>query len=249
MGQLSTRRPLRWRRRRHPRTEHRLASRPRALAAPARLGPGRRRAREDPRGRGGVRQPLPVGLTDVPRSADAVVVGGGVHGASVAYHLARRGGRRVVLVERKFLASGPTGRSSALVRRFYAMDFLTRTANLFRDRLPAVGGEDRRRRPRVPPGRGPSGSRGRTVRCAPPRERPAGPRARRQRGGAGAQRGAGARPRHGGRRRGARRLRAGVRVRGRRDDHERARHACPRAGGDDRPVRLRWRRSSRLVTR
>jgi glycine/D-amino acid oxidase-like deaminating enzyme len=67
-------------------------------------------------------------MSDLPRTADVVVVGGGVHGASVAYHLARRGAR-VALVERKFLASGPTGRSSALVRRFYAMDFLTRTAN------------------------------------------------------------------------------------------------------------------------
>ena len=68
-------------------------------------------------------------MADIPCMADAVVVGGGVHGASVAYHLARRGAGRVVLLERKFLASGPTGRSSALVRRFYAMDFLTRTAN------------------------------------------------------------------------------------------------------------------------
>ena len=68
-------------------------------------------------------------MTDIPGTADVVVVGGGVHGASVAYHLARRRGGRVVLVERKFLASGPTGRSSALVRRFYAMDFLTRTGN------------------------------------------------------------------------------------------------------------------------
>jgi glycine/D-amino acid oxidase-like deaminating enzyme len=68
-------------------------------------------------------------MADVPRTADVVVVGGGVHGASVAYHLARRRAGRVVLVERKFLASGPTGRSSALVRRFYAMDFLTRTGN------------------------------------------------------------------------------------------------------------------------
>ena len=87
-----------------------------------------------------------MGLTDVPRSADAVVVGGGVHGASVAYHLARRGARRVVLVERKFLASGPTGRSSALVRRFYAMDFLTRTANLsatvFQQWAEEIGGGD-----------------------------------------------------------------------------------------------------------
>ncbi len=85
-------------------------------------------------------------MTDLPRSADAVVVGGGVHGASVAYHLARRGARRVVLLERKFLASGPTGRSSALVRRFYAMDFLTRTANLsataFQQWAEKIGGGD-----------------------------------------------------------------------------------------------------------
>ena len=85
-------------------------------------------------------------MSSVPSLADAVVVGGGVHGASVAYHLARRGARRVVLVERKFLASGPTGRSSALVRRFYAMDFLTRTANtsadVFRQWAERVGGGD-----------------------------------------------------------------------------------------------------------
>ena len=84
-------------------------------------------------------------MSSVPSLADAVVVGGGVHGASVAYHLARRGARRVVLVERKFLASGPTGRSSALVRRFYAMDFLTRTANasadVFRQWAERVGGD------------------------------------------------------------------------------------------------------------
>ena len=84
--------------------------------------------------------------SEVPRTADAVVIGGGVHGASVAYHLARRGARRVVLVERKFLASGPTGRSSALVRRFYAMDFLTRTANtsatVFQHWSERIGGGD-----------------------------------------------------------------------------------------------------------
>ena len=85
-------------------------------------------------------------MADVPRTADVVVVGGGVHGASVAYHLARRRAGRVVLVERRFLASGPTGRSSALVRRFYAMDFLTRTGNasasLFQRWAEAIGGGD-----------------------------------------------------------------------------------------------------------
>jgi sarcosine oxidase subunit beta len=85
-------------------------------------------------------------MTDIPRTADVVVVGGGVHGASVAYHLARRGAGRVVLVERRFLASGPTGRSSALVRRFYAMDFLTRTgtrsADVFQRWAEVIGGGD-----------------------------------------------------------------------------------------------------------
>jgi glycine/D-amino acid oxidase-like deaminating enzyme len=81
----------------------------------------------------------------LPRTADVVVVGGGVHGASLAYHLARKKTGRVVLLERKFLASGPTGRSSALVRRFYAMDFLTRTANVsagvFQRWAEVVGGD------------------------------------------------------------------------------------------------------------
>jgi sarcosine oxidase, subunit beta len=85
-------------------------------------------------------------IADLPRTADVVVVGGGVHGASVAYHLARRKAGRVVLVERKFLASGPTGRSSALVRRFYAMDLLTRTgdasANVFQRWSDVIGGGD-----------------------------------------------------------------------------------------------------------
>jgi sarcosine oxidase subunit beta len=77
--------------------------------------------------------------------ADVVVIGGGVHGASVAYHLARGGAGRVVLLERRFLASGPTGRSTALVRRFYGIDVLTRTASaaadLFRSWDEAIGGD------------------------------------------------------------------------------------------------------------
>lgn len=85
-------------------------------------------------------------MADLPRTADVVIVGGGVHGVSLAYHLARKKAGRVVLVERKFLASGPTGRSTALVRRWYAMDFITRTASasadVFQRWREVIGGGD-----------------------------------------------------------------------------------------------------------
>src|SRR5204863_5721959 len=84
-------------------------------------------------------------MVDVPKTADIVIIGGGVHGASLAYHFARKKAGRIVLIEKKFIASGPTGRSTALVRRFYAMDFFTRTASaaaeMFRHWKDVVGGD------------------------------------------------------------------------------------------------------------
>ncbi|MBM3217780.1 MAG: FAD-binding oxidoreductase [Candidatus Rokubacteria bacterium] len=53
-------------------------------------------------------------------TADVVIIGGGATGASTAYHLAKRGVKNVVLLEKQFLASGPTGRSSACVRQHYS---------------------------------------------------------------------------------------------------------------------------------
>jgi sarcosine oxidase subunit beta len=64
----------------------------------------------------------------LPSRAEVVVVGGGVMGASIAYHLAARGVRGVVLVERRTLASGPTGRSTAIIRRHYSQPLLVRMA-------------------------------------------------------------------------------------------------------------------------
>jgi len=85
-------------------------------------------------------------MAELPGTADIVVIGGGVHGASAAYHLARKKAGRVVLIEKKFVASGPTGRSTALVRGFYGMDFFTRTGTaavaVFRDWPNVVGGGD-----------------------------------------------------------------------------------------------------------
>ena len=49
-------------------------------------------------------------MAEVPDTADVVIIGGGVHGASLAYHLTHKRAGRVVLLERRFIASGPSGR-------------------------------------------------------------------------------------------------------------------------------------------
>jgi sarcosine oxidase subunit beta len=54
----------------------------------------------------------------VSNAADVIIIGAGVHGASLAFHLARRGVKPIV-IEKKFVAAGATGRSSGLVRMHY----------------------------------------------------------------------------------------------------------------------------------
>ena len=77
-------------------------------------------------------------------TADAIIIGGGVHGASLAFHLAQRGVKSVVL-ERRFIASGATGRSSGLVRMHYDLEPESRLAwesfQYFRNWAEMVGGE------------------------------------------------------------------------------------------------------------
>ncbi len=61
------------------------------------------------------------------QTTDVVVVGGGVNGTSIAYALASRG-VKTVLVEKGAVASGASGRSSALVRMHYTNEWDARLA-------------------------------------------------------------------------------------------------------------------------
>ena len=61
------------------------------------------------------------------QTADVVVVGGGINGISIAHALASRG-VSVVLVDKGALASGASGRSSALVRMHYTNEWDARLA-------------------------------------------------------------------------------------------------------------------------
>ncbi|MHA1547378.1 MAG: GcvT family protein [Alphaproteobacteria bacterium] len=74
-------------------------------------------------------------MTAIPKHASTVIIGGGVVGCSVAYHLAKLGRKDVVLLERKQLTCGTTWHAAGLVGQLRATQNMTRlaqyTAELF----------------------------------------------------------------------------------------------------------------------
>ena len=52
---------------------------------------------------------------EIPKSTKVVVIGGGVVGCSVAYHLAKFGWKDTILLERDQLTSGTTWHAAGLV--------------------------------------------------------------------------------------------------------------------------------------
>jgi sarcosine oxidase subunit beta len=59
---------------------------------------------------------------DLPRTAGVVVVGGGVVGCSIAYHLARRGRRDVLVLERDAVGAGTTSKAAGGIRAQFATE-------------------------------------------------------------------------------------------------------------------------------
>ena len=84
-------------------------------------------------------------MTDLPSQAQVVIIGGGVGGCSIAYHLTLMGWKDVVLIERHELTAGSTWHSAGLVGQLRSDANLTRmmrySTDLYR-RLKAETGQD-----------------------------------------------------------------------------------------------------------
>ena len=77
-------------------------------------------------------------------TADVIIIGAGIHGASLAFHFAMRGIEALVL-EKNVLAGGATGRSSGLIRMHYDLELESRLAwesfQVYRNWDERVGGD------------------------------------------------------------------------------------------------------------
>ena len=64
-------------------------------------------------------------MKSIPKQVQVVIIGGGVIGCSVAYHLTRLGWKDVVLLERKELTCGTTWHAAGLVGQLRATKNMT----------------------------------------------------------------------------------------------------------------------------
>jgi len=56
----------------------------------------------------------------LPKTADIIILGAGVMGASIAFHLAKRKAGKIVVLDKDHVGRGGSGRSSALIRLHYS---------------------------------------------------------------------------------------------------------------------------------
>ncbi|MGI8643287.1 MAG: NAD(P)/FAD-dependent oxidoreductase [Thermomicrobiales bacterium] len=66
---------------------------------------------------------------DLPRSTSVAIIGGGIMGLSLAWHLAKRGERDVTVFEAATVGSGASGRTGALLRQHYTNEHEARLAD------------------------------------------------------------------------------------------------------------------------
>ena len=80
-------------------------------------------------------------MTELPSHARVVIIGGGVAGCSVAYHLAKLGWTDVVLLERKQLTSGTTWHAAGLIGQLRATANMTKLAKYSQELYGALEAE------------------------------------------------------------------------------------------------------------
>src|SRR5579859_4562478 len=61
-------------------------------------------------------------------TADAVVVGGGIHGTNIAFHLARRGLKKIILLEKTAIGAGASGKTGGLIGSHFGTEVKVRLA-------------------------------------------------------------------------------------------------------------------------
>ncbi|WP_299985235.1 FAD-dependent oxidoreductase [uncultured Ruegeria sp.] len=72
-------------------------------------------------------------MVDLPTTARVVIIGGGVIGCSVAYHLAKQGWKDIILLERKQLTCGTTWHAAGLIGQLRASSTMTKLAKYTTD--------------------------------------------------------------------------------------------------------------------
>lgn len=64
------------------------------------------------------------------KTADIVIIGGGISGCSIAYNLAKKGVKNIVVLEKNYLASGATGRCGAGIRQQWGTEMNCKISKL-----------------------------------------------------------------------------------------------------------------------
>ncbi|WP_102225404.1 GcvT family protein [Acidimangrovimonas sediminis] len=80
-------------------------------------------------------------MPEIPNHARVVIIGGGVIGCSVAYHLASLGWNDIVLLERKRLTSGTTWHAAGLIGQLRSSANMTRLARYSAELYTRIEGE------------------------------------------------------------------------------------------------------------
>ncbi|MCH4889910.1 FAD-binding oxidoreductase [Acidaminobacter sp. JC074] len=64
------------------------------------------------------------------KKADIVIIGGGISGAAIAYNLAKKGMKNIIVVEKRFIASGATGACGAGIRQQWGTEMNCKIAKM-----------------------------------------------------------------------------------------------------------------------